>query len=153
MAGLQPVSQGPTGADHHLEHVKAGRERLVQHRRDLLRVGLPVSRLAKWKTAIQMVALTLLLLGDASPAWMDAIMLGDVALWVAAGLTLITGYDYLRAGARHISGETSPEGSAPNGDSAQRAPSHAGTGHATPGHAPSGHRPETRAKSAGAGPL
>ncbi|HEY4134699.1 MAG TPA: CDP-diacylglycerol--glycerol-3-phosphate 3-phosphatidyltransferase [Alphaproteobacteria bacterium] len=81
------------------------REILVSGLREFLaeiRVGLPVSRLAKWKTAIQMIALILLLVGDSAPAWMHAVALGDVALWIAAALTLITGYDYLRAGLRHM---------------------------------------------------
>lgn len=81
------------------------REILVSGLREFLaelRVGLPVSKLAKWKTAIQMIALTLLLLGDAGPAWLPIVALGDIALWIAAALTLITGYDYLRAGLRHM---------------------------------------------------
>jgi len=81
------------------------REILVSGLREFLaelRVGLPVSKLAKWKTAIQMVAITLLLLGDAGPSWLPVVALGDIALWIAAVLTLITGYDYLRAGLRHM---------------------------------------------------
>ena len=81
------------------------REILVSGLREFLaelRVGLPVSKLAKWKTAIQMVAITLLLLGDAGPGWLPIVALGDIALWIAAALTLITGYDYLRAGLRHM---------------------------------------------------
>jgi cardiolipin synthase len=65
-----------------------------------LRVGLPVSNAAKWKTAIQMVALGVLLVGDAGPAWVK--MLGLALLWFAAALTLWTGYDYLRAGLAHM---------------------------------------------------
>ncbi|HEU0070064.1 MAG TPA: CDP-diacylglycerol--glycerol-3-phosphate 3-phosphatidyltransferase [Alphaproteobacteria bacterium] len=87
------------------------REILVSGLREFLaelRVGLPVSKLAKWKTAIQMVALTLLLLGDAGPAWLPIVQIGDVALWIAAVLTLITGYDYLRAGLRHMREDGSP---------------------------------------------
>ncbi len=87
------------------------REILVSGLREFLaelRVGLPVSKLAKWKTAIQMVALTLLLLGDSGPAWLHIVTLGDIALWIAAVLTLITGYDYLRAGLRHMREDGSP---------------------------------------------
>jgi cardiolipin synthase len=87
------------------------REILVSGLREFLaelRVGLPVSKLAKWKTAIQMVAITLLLLGDAGPEWLPIIALGDFALWIAAALTLITGYDYLRAGLRHMREDGSP---------------------------------------------
>jgi len=88
------------------------REILVSGLREFLaelQVSVPVSRLAKWKTAIQMIAISLLLLGDAGPAWLPIRLLGDVSLWIAAGLTLITGYDYLKAGLRHmreIDGET-----------------------------------------------
>jgi cardiolipin synthase len=67
-----------------------------------LRVGLPVSRLAKWKTAIQLVALGVLIVGDAGPAMLPVRKIGDVGLLIAALLTLITGWDYLRAGLRHM---------------------------------------------------
>ena len=63
-----------------------------------LRVGLPVSRLAKWKTAIQMVAIGVLIVGDAGPAFLPVAAIGETLLWIAAMLTLVTGYDYLRAG-------------------------------------------------------
>ena len=70
-----------------------------------LRVGLPVSALAKWKTAVQMVAIAFLLVGDAaSPTISD---LGLWLIWIAAALTLITGYDYLRTGLRHMAEDTS----------------------------------------------
>jgi cardiolipin synthase len=65
-----------------------------------LRVGLPVSSAAKWKTAIQMLALGVLLVGDAGPHWV--MPLGQGLLWGAAALTLWTGYDYLRAGLEHM---------------------------------------------------
>jgi cardiolipin synthase len=81
------------------------REILVSGLREFLaelQVGLPVSRLAKWKTAIQMIAISFLLLGPAGPAWLPVVWIGELALWLAAGLTLITGYDYLRAGLRHM---------------------------------------------------
>lgn len=81
------------------------REILVSGLREFLaelRVGMPVSRLAKWKTAAQMLALTLLILGDAAPPPLPVTMLGEISLWLAAALTLITGYDYLKAGMKHI---------------------------------------------------
>lgn len=81
------------------------REILVSGLREFLaelQVGLPVSRLAKWKTAIQMIAISFLLLGDAGPSWLPVTRIGEISLWLAAGLTLITGYDYLRAGLRHM---------------------------------------------------
>ncbi len=67
-----------------------------------LRVGLPVSRLAKWKTAIQMVAIGVLLVGDAGPAILPVRHIGEALLWIAAALTLVTGYDYLHAGLTHL---------------------------------------------------
>ena len=65
-------------------------------------VGLPVSRLAKWKTAVQMVAIGFLLVGDAGPAWLPIEAIGWWGLWLAAVLTLVTGWDYLQAGLRHM---------------------------------------------------
>jgi cardiolipin synthase (CMP-forming) len=67
-----------------------------------LRVGMPVSRLAKWKTGIQMVAIGVLLVGDAGPVQIPVRAIGETLLWLAAALTLVTGYDYLRAGLVHI---------------------------------------------------
>ncbi len=80
------------------------REILVSGLREFLaeiKVGLPVSRLAKWKTAIQMLALGFLIVGDITR--FPATLVGEIGLWAAALLTLLTGYDYLRAGSRHMS--------------------------------------------------
>jgi CDP-diacylglycerol---glycerol-3-phosphate 3-phosphatidyltransferase len=65
-------------------------------------IGVPVSRLAKWKTTVQMVALGFLIVGDAAPAMIPAQTIGEAALWLAALLSILTGYDYLRAGIGHI---------------------------------------------------
>jgi cardiolipin synthase len=65
-------------------------------------VGLPVSRLAKWKTAVQMTAIGFLLVGSAGPAWLPVDAIGWWGLWIAAILTLVTGWDYLQAGLRHM---------------------------------------------------
>jgi cardiolipin synthase (CMP-forming) len=65
-------------------------------------VGLPVSRLAKWKTAVQMTAIGFLLVGDAGPHWLPVEGIGWWGLWLAAILTLVTGWDYLQAGLRHM---------------------------------------------------
>lgn len=70
-----------------------------------LHVSVPVSRLAKWKTALQMVALGALILGQASGRfvpWLPVHEAGVAALFLAAGLTLVTGWDYLRTGLRHM---------------------------------------------------
>jgi cardiolipin synthase (CMP-forming) len=80
------------------------REILVSGLREFLaevRVGLPVSRLAKWKTGVQMTAIAFLLAGTAAPWWLFADQIGWYGLWLAAGLTVITGLDYLYVGLRH----------------------------------------------------
>lgn len=85
------------------------REILVSGLREFLAgqaVGLPVSALAKWKTAVQMIALSILIVGDAAhpavPAAVPVALIGEAGLWLAAVITLITGYDYLRSGLRHM---------------------------------------------------
>jgi CDP-diacylglycerol--glycerol-3-phosphate 3-phosphatidyltransferase/cardiolipin synthase len=67
-----------------------------------LQISVPVSRLAKWKTTFQLVALGALILGGALPHWPWVQQVGIVSLWAAALLTLITGWDYLRAGLKHM---------------------------------------------------
>ena len=67
-----------------------------------LQVSLPVSQLAKWKTALQMVALGALILAGALPAFGWIKQIGVASLWAAAALTLVTGWDYLRVGIRHM---------------------------------------------------
>jgi cardiolipin synthase len=88
------------------------REILVSGLREYLgalRVLLPVTPLAKWKTGFQMGALGTLLAGDSAAGWLHLGFLpisaiGEAMLWVAAALTLWTGWDYLTAGVRHASG-------------------------------------------------
>jgi CDP-diacylglycerol--glycerol-3-phosphate 3-phosphatidyltransferase len=67
-----------------------------------LQVSIPVSALAKWKTTFQLVALGALILGGGLPAYAFVHQVGIISLWAAAGLTLVTGYDYLRIGIRHM---------------------------------------------------
>ena len=67
-----------------------------------LQVSIPVSALAKWKTTLQLVALGALILGEAVPDWPWIHLLGLASLWGAAALTMITGWDYLRTGLRHM---------------------------------------------------
>jgi cardiolipin synthase len=67
-----------------------------------LKVSIPVTYLAKWKTTIQIFAIVFLLVGDAAPDFIPALMIGDWCLWVAAILTLYTGYDYLKSGLKHM---------------------------------------------------
>jgi cardiolipin synthase (CMP-forming) len=81
------------------------REVLVSGLREYLaqtKVRLPVSRLAKWKTAIQMVAIGFLIVADTGPWWLPATEIGLFGIWTAAALTLITGYDYLSASLQHM---------------------------------------------------
>ena len=86
------------------------REILVSGLREYLaglRVGLPVTRLAKWKTGLQMVSLGLLLAGDDGARLvrlgaLHVTALGGAMLFIAATLTLITGWDYLLAGLHHV---------------------------------------------------
>ncbi len=81
------------------------REILVSGLREFLadlHISVPVSTLAKYKTAVQMVAIFLLLLGTSAPYYFPAQWLGDALLWVAALLTLVTGYAYLRTGLKHL---------------------------------------------------
>lgn len=80
------------------------REILVSGLREFLaeiKVGVPVTRLAKWKTTMQIVSISFLLVGGAFGP-VPATEIGIVSLWAAAVLTLYTGYDYLRAGLRHM---------------------------------------------------
>ncbi len=82
------------------------REILVSGLREFLaelRVSVPVTQLAKWKTAIQMVALGFLLAGPAGDKIVPGITeTGITLLWAAAILTLYTGIDYFRAGIVHL---------------------------------------------------
>ncbi len=86
------------------------REILVSGLREFLvelRVSVPVSRIAKWKTSLQLVAIGFLIaapVGEAiMPAW--APPTATIGLWLlvaAAALTLYTGFDYFKAGVTHL---------------------------------------------------
>jgi len=82
------------------------REILVSGLREYLaelRVSVPVTRLAKWKTTLQLVAIGFLLAGDAGDAIVPVVTpIGLSLLWLSALLTLYTGWDYFRAGVRHL---------------------------------------------------
>ena len=81
------------------------REILVSGLREFLgtlAVSVPVTQLAKWKTAMQMVAIGFLLAGSAGDKIFPlTTMTGITLLWISALLTLYTGYDYLLAALRH----------------------------------------------------
>lgn len=70
----------------------------------LRQISVPVSPLAKWKTGIQMVALGFLIVGGHGPAVLTAWYVGELGLWLAAVITVMTGWDYLVTGFRHMSG-------------------------------------------------
>ena len=82
------------------------REILVSGLREYLaelRVGVPVTRLAKWKTVGQMVAVGFLIAGEAGDRIVPGITeIGIGLLWASAILTLYTGYDYMKAGLRYV---------------------------------------------------
>ena len=112
----QGVLRGPYVGDM---HVIAGlviliREIAVSGLREFLgglQVSMPVSKLAKWKTTFQLISLGALILGNAMPwwnLWLGSLEInvphtvGLTTLWAAAALTLITGWDYLRAGLKYM---------------------------------------------------
>src|SRR3546814_16953055 len=66
-----------------------------------LRVSVPVSKLAKWKTALQLIALGALIFARPLPEFAFPKLVGLITLWAAAIFTLITGWDYLRVGVKH----------------------------------------------------
>ena len=85
------------------------REILVSGLREYLaelRVPLPVSTVAKWKTTLQILAVGFLLAGPSGETVLPgAIRIGTALLWVSAILTLYTGWDYLKAGIKHVGEE------------------------------------------------
>ena len=97
------------------------REILVSGLREYLaelKVSVPVTRLAKWKTTLQMVAIGFLLAGSAGDNLFPNLdilgsglgivsYIGLLLLWISALVTLYTGYDYFRAGIRHLLAEDS----------------------------------------------
>ncbi len=82
--------------------------------------GVPVSSLAKWKTSVQMLAIGFLIVGDTATAAFDGAIpaseTGVAGIWVAAVLTLVTGWAYLREGLRQA--VAVPEGGAAGGSRA-----------------------------------
>jgi len=110
------VLRGPFVGDM---HVIAGmiivmREIAVSGLREFLgplQISIPVSKLAKWKTTFQLVSLGALILGQGLPDWNMNLgaqivnvphTVGLTTLWAAAILTVITGWDYLRVGLKHM---------------------------------------------------
>jgi cardiolipin synthase (CMP-forming) len=87
------------------------REILVSGLREFLaelRVSLPVTRIAKWKTTAQLVAIGFLIAGPAGDAILPegwTVRIGLFLFWIAAALTLYTGLDYFISGIKHIIAE------------------------------------------------
>lgn len=80
------------------EFVVAGLREFLAH----VSVSVPVTRLAKVKTAIQMISMTMLIIGSVGSGikWLD--LVGHVFLWISAFLTLVTGYSYLHACSKYF---------------------------------------------------
>jgi cardiolipin synthase len=82
------------------------REILVSGLREYLaalRVSVPVTKLAKWKTTVQLVAIGFLIAGEAGEQILSATtMIGIFLLWMSAIFTIYTGWDYFRAGIHHL---------------------------------------------------
>jgi cardiolipin synthase len=81
------------------------REMIVSGLREFLaglQISVPVSKLAKWKTTFQLVSLGGIILAGALPDWIVLKPLALLLLWIAAVLTMITGWDYLRVGIKHM---------------------------------------------------
>lgn len=67
-----------------------------------IKVSIPVSRIAKFKTSLQLIALGTLILSEGGISILPILVLGKIALWIAALLTLYTGFDYLKSGIKHF---------------------------------------------------
>ncbi len=77
-----------------------------------LKVGVPVTRLAKWKTGVQMTAIPFIIFGFLSNKSFPILYvfedyntfayIGTILLWIAAVLTMITGWDYLKSGLKYM---------------------------------------------------
>jgi len=81
------------------------REIMVSGLREYLagsQVSVPVTQLAKWKTTMQMIALGALILAGGLPDSPWLLWLGLASLWVAAVLTMLTGWKYLQVGLKHM---------------------------------------------------
>jgi cardiolipin synthase len=67
-----------------------------------IKVSVPVSKIAKLKTSLQLIALAILILSESGISFIPILLIGKIALWSAAILTLYTGYDYLKSGLKHF---------------------------------------------------
>ena len=67
-----------------------------------IKVSVPVSKIAKLKTSLQLIALAILILSESGISFIPILFIGKIALWSAAILTLYTGHGYLRSGLKHF---------------------------------------------------
>ena len=67
-----------------------------------IKVSVPVTKISKFKTALQLIALGILILSEGGITFLPVLFLGKIALWAAALMTLFTGYDYLKSGVKHF---------------------------------------------------
>jgi len=67
-----------------------------------IKVSVPVSKIGKLKTSLQLIALAILILSESGISFIPILFIGKIALWSAAILTLYTGYDYLISGLKHF---------------------------------------------------
>ena len=67
-----------------------------------IKVSVPASKIAKFKTVLQLIALGMLILSEGGIFVIPILMFGKIALWIAALMTLYTGFDYLKSGIKHF---------------------------------------------------
>ena len=67
-----------------------------------IKISIPVSRIAKLKTLLQLCSLALLILSESLTNFNLILYLGQVFLWIAGLLTLYTAYDYVKASIKHF---------------------------------------------------
>ena len=84
-----------------------------------LSIPVPVSQLSKWKTTLQLVAIGMLIVGNAIPAIAHLHLYAVIGLWIAGAITLITGYDYLRASIQKVNARALREAPAVPADLSQ----------------------------------
>ncbi len=97
--------------------------------------GLPVTRLAKWKTTVQMAAIALLIIAPAVPAPVPVLTAGLIGLWLAAVLTVVTGWDYVTRGIRLLMAEDRGRTDADRTDADRTDADRAGEAPTAPGQA------------------
>lgn len=72
-------------------------------------ISMRVSRLAKWKTAIQMSSICLLLVGETTKDFKTLSVMGEIMLWLAALLAMVTAYQYIKSTYRHLQSDIKVE--------------------------------------------